>query len=53
MLQSDARRHVMAAMECGDQPRAETLLREYAYVYPDAGAQLYDEVREAYPEADI
>lgn len=48
MLIRDARFAVMAAMECGDYSRAETLLTEYEAVYPEAGAMLRDEVNEAY-----
>lgn len=47
----DARFAVMAAMECGDTSRAETLLTEYESVYPENGAMLREEVREAYAEA--
>lgn len=46
----DARFAVMAAMECGDYSRADTLLTEYESVYPEAGHMLREEVRDAYPE---
>ena len=46
-LQS-ARQYVMAAMECGDTSRAETLVTEFEDVYPEQGAQLRAEVEEAY-----
>jgi hypothetical protein len=43
-----ARQHVMAALECNDTSRAETLMMEFEAVYPEAGAQLREEVAEAY-----
>ncbi len=43
-----ARLYVMAAKECGDEERAETLLTEFEAVYPEAGEQLRNEVQEAY-----
>jgi hypothetical protein len=45
----DARRAVWAAIECGDVERARTLLVEYESVYPEGGAELRDEVNDAYP----
>lgn len=44
----DARMAIMAAMECHDFERAETLLTEYEAVYPENGVLLREEVREAY-----
>jgi hypothetical protein len=39
---------IMAAMECNDISRAETLLTEYTSVYPEAGEMLREEVLEGY-----
>ncbi len=44
----EARMVVMAALECGDESRAETLMTEFEAVYPEQGAQLRLEVEEAY-----
>lgn len=49
MQVNDARRKLMALMECGDYSSAATLLDEINFAYPEAGARLSAEVAEAYP----